>query len=211
MNIITGADLGRQAWVGKVAAPARSRPEASKFLPIMPSPRPRVKPHHTDRRGAGLWTSTFHEQYGSSWIQWCIAEGVDCVPQDPTWHTWLLDPDPAARIYVIDSYTDLQALVDTFPQAEHHPDSSYGAWSEIRPAWHAIAEEFDAVHLTDEGQWATRLTDPLDLYGWDCESTLWLRWAFAAVKDGGMRTYELRPDSYWNDDLDAVDELGIAR
>jgi hypothetical protein len=206
MNVITGADLGRQAWVGEGGAPARERPEAGRFLPIVPSPRPCSKPRHADRKGGGLWTSTFHEQHGSGWIQWCLDEDFHCVRQNPTWHTWLLDPEPTARIYEIDSYADLQALVEAYPQTEHHEDRGYGSGSESRPAWHLIAKEFDGVRLTDEGQWATRLSNPLDLYGWDCESTLWLRWAFAAVEDGGMRTYEPRPDSWYDDDADIANQ-----
>lgn len=30
----------------------------------------------------------------------------------------------------------------------------------------------ECIHLTESGQWNTRLTRPLNLYGWDCESIL---------------------------------------
>lgn len=51
-----------------------------------------------------------------------------------------------------------------------------------------MAKQFDGMHLTDNGQWATRLPpfDSPNLYGWDCESTLWFRWAFDKVEDGGL-------------------------
>lgn len=52
----------------------------------------------------------------------------------------------------------------------------------------AIAKKYDAVHLTSEGQWRTRHSTP-NLYGWDCESTLWLRWKFEKVEYIGEMGY----------------------
>ena len=42
--------------------------------------------------------------------------------------------------------------------------------------------DYDAVYLTEEGQGATRLSYPVDLYGWDVPSILWLRWMFDRVE-----------------------------
>jgi hypothetical protein len=177
MGEITGADLGTQAWVRRTG---NAPPTKEGFTPP-PSPidRPRVKP-----RG-GMWTSTYAGSHGSGWVQWCLSEDYGCTP-DSTFPLWTLEPDTAARIYQIDSYADLESLVAAYPHRQEFPDHGFGAWSDVRPRWEHVARDFDAVNLTDEGQWETRLSHPLDLYGWDCESTLWLRWAFVSATDLGL-------------------------
>ena len=96
------------------------------------------------------------------------------------------DPKLDARVLVIDTYEDLERVVERWPDSD-----------ELRlrfPAWHQIASEFDAVHVSDEGQSRTRLTAPLNLYGWDCETTLWLRWAFRKVSAIGPRNFPVKND-----------------
>jgi hypothetical protein len=169
---------------------------AKLFKPIrVESPIPRPKP-----RG-GLWTSTWHEEYGGGWVQWCLSEEFECDRSDPTWpKCWLLDPAPDARVYTIDSYADLQALVDRFPHRYDYEDRGFGAHVDLQPRWLSVAEHYDGVHLTDAGQWATRLSHPLNLYGWDCESTLWFRWSFERVEYLGPRTFKAA-DPWWEESL----------
>ncbi len=199
MNVITGAALGRQAWVGDGNGSALARPEPGLFLPIEASPWPSSKPRAAGRKAGGLWTSTFDEHHGSDWVQWSLGEEFRCDRESASWQTWLLDPDPAARVVDIDSYADLAALVAAYPGGDY-------------PAWHDIAVDFDAVHLSERGQWATRLSGPFNLYGWDCESTLWLRWAFAAVEDGGVRTFRPPLDAWWLEGADTpADQVAEAR
>lgn len=181
---ISGAELGVQAWVG------RERPVPEKFVAVTPSDHPSQKP-----RRQGFWTSTWHPEHGSGWVQWCLSEEYGCDRSDPSFPIWTLTPEDDARVYEIAGYSDLDALVAAYPHELHYPGS---AWSDLRPDWAAIAVDFDAVHLTDEGQWATRLSMPLDLYGWDCESTLWLRWAFVSATDlGPVRCEALDP--FWDE------------
>lgn len=37
-------------------------------------------------------------------------------------------------------------------------------------SFNSLKERYDAIWLTETGQWKTRLSRPLNLYGWDCES-----------------------------------------
>ena len=59
----------------------------------------------------------------------------------------------------------------------------------IYPNWPAIAEDFDAVHLTAMAVAAiqgVRITTEMGLIApsyWDVESTFWLRWSFDAVSE----------------------------
>ena len=182
LNVRDGASLGTQVWV---AQNGRNHAlSASEFEPITANEIPTWKP-----RKGGLWTAQWDERWGGGWVQWCLSEQYD----GPTWkYVWLLDPEPAARVLVIDSYDDLARAFDRWPHRDERYDHRDGYL-----AWHRIAEEFDAVHVTEEGQWRTRLTHPLNLYGWDCESTVWFRWAFTSAREVGERTFEAKP---WDDD-----------
>lgn len=40
----------------------------------------------------------------------------------------------------------------------------------------AVSKDYDAIYLTDKGQWKTRNTYPNTLYGWDCETLLVLNY-----------------------------------
>lgn len=129
----------------------------------------------------GLWTSTYHETEGSGWVQWCL--GSDYSVPRIGWESWLLTPDPTARILTIDSYQDLRRVLRSYGR---RPFDFLPSWpSQLKPDFEKIVLDYDAVHLTQEGLWATHLSHPYDLYGWDCESTVWLRWAFTEVKSLG--------------------------
>lgn len=161
-----------QAWVkGNTEGPA---PSPGHFQPI--DALGRWDYHWVKPRSGGLWTSTWDPSFGSGWIDWCIGESF----AGPAFDVWLLTPDPAAHVYDIDSLDDLAALIRRFPgRGSHQPEY---------PAWDLVAQEYDGVHLTDKGQWATRLAHPISLYGWDCESTLWFRWTFGAIQHHGTWT-----------------------
>ena len=177
LNVTTGAELGTQVHVGHKDGDLT----AEGFNPLGRR-RPWWKPD------GGLWTAQWDETYGGGWAQWCIAEEYG-VGSDRSWpHVWLLTPDPEARILVIDTYEDLERVFERWP--DRHEDIS---WREGYPAWLEIAEEFDGVFVTEDGQWRTRLTHPLSLYGWDCESTLWLRWCFERVEYLGKRSFAVKP------------------
>lgn len=152
----------------------------------------------------GLWTSTQLSSDGyCGWIEWCNDEKFGPLQN----RVWRLDVDPTAKVYTIDEHADLKRLAQLYPPVCDHKNrtrrpgsmgdgQSYGCPDAVRSIgsgvyWRGVAEDFDAVHLTDAGQWATRHTTP-NLYGWDCESTLWFRWKFLDVVDLGRRRYRPR-------------------
>lgn len=103
-----------------------------------------------------LWASPADSDYG--WQQWCNDEGFGDL--DPM-RRWMIELLPSARLLTIDTLFDLQCLVAAYPGEHLHLSTDI--------AWPLVARDYDAVHLTEAGQWATRMTVP-DLYGWDCES-----------------------------------------
>jgi hypothetical protein len=161
-----------------------------------PPSRQQFNPPVNERPGAmggikpqgGLWTSTYDPDNGSAWVQWCLSEDYG-VPRGYTWQAWLLVPRLDARILTIDTYTDLEHVVTVYglPSAPTlHPDS-------IALNFEKLAHHYHGIHLTEAGQWATRLSQPHSLYGWDCESTLWLNWAFTEVRDLGIQRWGAPP------------------
>lgn len=137
--------------------------------------------------GTGLWTSTWNEQtHSSAWTEWCQFNSEFLAP-----HWFLLTPQADARIYTIDTLDDLLALLEVFslPGVSQTILQVYGGLLDCE----RLAGVYDGIHLTEAGQWATRLTTP-SLYGWDCESTLWLRWCFSSVQKVKAGVFEERQD-----------------
>jgi hypothetical protein len=157
------------------------KPCAERYTPVR-GKRSGAKP----AAGCAFWTSTHGDE--DSWLAWLVGE--DWFPGKGRLEDhgfWLLEPDPAARVYEINTLDDLVALLRDYgvPKYPTIPDDILA--EDKRPDFEAMARDgFDGVHLTGEGQWRTRLSFP-SLYGWDCESTLWFRWAFTAAR---QITYE---------------------
>lgn len=135
----------------------------------------------------GLWTSTFGETDG--WIDFMDSE-QHYFDQDPEqWRWWLLIPRPQARIYTVDDRDDLIKLVNAYPGTSSVRNGHEARLTKTLdlfgrfPDWEAVSKDYDGVHLTSRGQGATRspIEGAPNLSGWDCESTLWFRWAFSAI------------------------------
>lgn len=101
----------------------------------------------------GLWTSPANSKYG--WKHWCKSE--DFAPMRGLSKSFKLNY--TGNTVVINTEEDLNKL--------HWQQRQFG----IYPAWEPLKEDgVDAVFLTESGQWATRLSMPKNLYGWDCET-----------------------------------------
>lgn len=128
-----------------------------------------IKNKNFIKADGGLWTSTY-ENDTSEWIDWCIEQDF--------WTTdyrvkWLLSINPNARILKIDNLLDLK-------KAYLQYGSNIGGVIKTLD-FEKIAGHYDGVWLTSKGQYETRLSHPISLYGWDCECVHWLRWMFDEV------------------------------
>lgn len=151
-----------------------------------------VKPE----RAGGLWTSTFDIETKNQWVEFRTRESFE-VPLDGKWRGYILTPKKKARIYVIDSLSDLLRLLDKYPY-NPYKENSFIRWGvTIYPDFEAISKDYDAIHLTQEGQWATRMTEP-NLYGWDFESTLWFRDCFTHATPVSFKTEKGVKQEPWN-------------
>jgi hypothetical protein len=127
----------------------------------------------------GLWTSTYQpDTQTSAWVDFCrteySAESVLRNPDDLHWS--VLTPNLVARIYTIDHDDDLRAIVARYPLLLDPADTA-----PQRIDFARFSQDYDALHLTERGEQYTRSSEPY-LWGWDCESTLWMRWCFDSVR-----------------------------
>jgi len=116
----------------------------------------------------GVWTSPADAEYG--WLDW--GKKNDWYSRDE--RVWSLQPTDAS-VYTIDSYDDLRRLMDEY--GESYPF----ALREKVLDFEAVFEQYDAIHLTMDGQRETRHTRP-GLYSWDCASVLWDDFHFESVE-----------------------------
>lgn len=130
----------------------------------------------------GIWTSTYiNNIYGSDWIRWCID--ADFNLHEDGWHSWVLVPKKDAKIFVIDSINDMNLFFDAYTSRHKEFDFSSDLFNTLD--FELMKKNgIDAIHLTRKGEVVTRFGDIFgntfnrNLYGWDCESTLWLNFEF---------------------------------
>jgi len=121
----------------------------------------------------GMWTSTLYEENGqltNGWIDWCSAERWGLGGQQALYK---VEPESHAHVLEIDSYTDLQRVLEVYRRDDLPDVLLAGTFAPLD--FEALASGFDAIRLTEKGQRETRMTTP-GLYGWDSECVLSLRW-----------------------------------
>lgn len=136
---------------------------SSKFNPNKFTP---IKNDSWNKPIGGLWTSPQDTKYG--WKQWNESSGYKTCDENNSF-TILLKKD--AKIFVIDSYEDLKNA--PLRETVYNKVLRNTFYSKILD-FQEIAENYDAIWLTDKGQQQTHTSSPLNLYGWDCESVLLL-------------------------------------
>lgn len=133
----------------------------------------------------GLWTSTFDPRIGSAWLRWCC---FNYDAENKARPYWLLTPK-TCNVAVVHSLDDLKHLLERYGFTPEWWPRALGRRKNVEEFvdfdryldFAKMVSEYDAIHMTREGQWATHLSRP-NLYGWDCESTLWLKWSFKKVE-----------------------------
>ena|ERR1035437_332184 len=114
----------------------------------------------TKKPFGGLWTSPVESKCG--WREWCEVEEFKLDRLSASFDLRFI-----GDVLVIDRVEDLSKI----PWKTAY--SSARIREEEAPVFGSLLSRgVDAIHLTDKGQCATRLSDPRNLYGWDCESVL---------------------------------------
>lgn len=127
----------------------------------------------------GMWTSPKESEYG--WIDFCKSERFRLPDGFTDGFEFQLKPD--SKVYIIDTFFDLVRV----PYKLKDPMfSGVGLrFGQNFIDYEEMAKEYDAIWLTADGQWDTRLPEmnglmdvdglSINLYGWDCESLIILR------------------------------------
>lgn len=108
----------------------------------------------------GLWASPLNSNH--SWYHAALEMGIRNHTPDECVKFKL---KRNARVLVIDDVSDLLNLVYFNPFGE-----GYSYMDAID--FEELTKTYDAIYLTEAGQWRTRLSHPHHLYGWDCECIL---------------------------------------
>lgn len=120
----------------------------------------------------GLWTSSRVGSLVSGWVSY-LQDGLAGYP--PPYHPWELRVDASARIYEINDAVSWRWLSTTYPRELD---------GRLAPDWIGVSRDWDGVHLSTMGlllTYGVTWPDVAALRGWDCESTLWLRWSSSRV------------------------------
>lgn len=122
------------------------------------------------KANGGLWTSSYNNGK-SDWIEWCESANFWTTDNQTK---WLLTVNENAKVLKIDAVSDLKRAYEKYGY------SPYRAIHMLN--YEKIAKDYDGIWLTSKGQWETRFSFPISLYGWDCECTHWFRWVFDKVE-----------------------------
>jgi hypothetical protein len=121
-------------------------------------------------------------------VQWCLREDFN-VPHSGEFNSWVLIPNKNSNLYIIDSWDDAKVLFDLY---SYQPMED---WTEMLMLdFTKMPEEWDGIHLTARGQEETRFDfnmTGVNLYGWDCESTIWFNFNFEKVECLGSMKFNI--------------------
>lgn len=126
----------------------------------------------------GMWTSTYtpDKEFDSDWIHWCMKEKYDCGN-----HKWKLLPKDNINVLVVNSQSDLVSIVDKYEKNIYKGKKSSRIPNAVLD-FKKISEDFDAIRLTKEGQEEMDFFEYPNLYSWDTETVLNLKWNWSDYK-----------------------------
>lgn len=120
----------------------------------------KIKNRQFVKPNGGIWTSPVNSNWG--WKDWC--ENNDFRTYEES-NCFKLKFKADARILIIDSLEDLKKLPTYVVTYSDKYKKEYVDFE-------LLSEVSDAIWLTTKGESKTRFSEPIDLYGWDCESVL---------------------------------------
>lgn len=133
----------------------------------------------------GLWLSPILEgKSGTMWSEWLESEGVGLYDErGQTVVSQKVKIRADARLLMITTWEDFQEVLSAYLLIDPIFEALGSSGSPLNCQFfdfERIAQEWDGIYLTDEGQWATRYAPDRNasifstpsLYGWDLESVL---------------------------------------
>ena len=147
---------------------------------------------YAQKRSNGLFTSTLIGGTSSMFAALDRKTGdIGHSVPGPPWASWHLGAPKSARIFEINGPLSWHELCTRYPAegtiSHTIPDFSADD-GRLVPDWPAVADDWDAVHLTFGGLLTAeqvRVESPSGwtyFWAWDVEETLWLRWLFPKIE-----------------------------
>ena len=90
-----------------------------------------------------------------------------------------MHPNNNVKLLIINDEKDAN---DAYQMFSYNPYKEQGIDFFRFLDYEKMAEQYDGIHLTEDGEARTRYMFPMTFCGWDCESTLWFRWKFDKVE-----------------------------
>jgi hypothetical protein len=179
--------LSNQIWLSNGRS---ENPDKDELKPITGETYHPIKPI------GGLWTSTYtpKKEFDSDWIKWCVQEDF-CVGR----HKWLMKTKENLDVLVVDSMEDLRDVVEAYQKKKYKGSDTSNIDATVLD-FLQIASDFDAMHLTKNGQKETTSNykkEP-NLNSWDTETVLNFQWNWTeynylgvceSIDDEGQLTY----------------------
>lgn len=115
----------------------------------------------------GLWSSTYtpNQKYPSEWVEWCNIESFN-LERLKLGLTFEFKKN--VKIFKIDNGNDLTILEKKFGHFAIDEPLNFFKIKSLN--FEEACKYFDVIYLTSTGQIKTRYLQPVNLYGWDCES-----------------------------------------
>jgi hypothetical protein len=158
--------------------------------PLVPERMLWLRSYGSRKPQGGLWTSSYLGERGSDWVRYFSG---DWAAWEPEWAEGggvygchLLVPRADARVLMLRDEEDLERAWESYAWK----NKDYPGDRSRSIAWHAVAEEWDAVHVTGNCVRTCEHAQPFPAYGWDAESTCWFRWAFESAESIGTQTFK---------------------
>ncbi|MCI0851989.1 MAG: hypothetical protein J4O01_08025 [Chloroflexi bacterium] len=146
---------------------------------------------YAEKSENGIYTSTLVNRVASIFVGLDLPIGDIGIGHEPPYKCWLLKAEQSVRVFEIDGAQAWHELCVRYPavgsSTHNTPDFSMDE-GRIVPDWGAVANDWDAVHLSlgglltadqvrvqSESGWTYH-------WSWDIEQTLWLRWVFSGVE-----------------------------
>ena len=146
----------------------------------------------------GLWTSTYETAFTEGWPGWVLGEEFHVEQLE---QAWVLEPVECNVIELAGFDQCHEFMVRYAKQLFSMPDSGlrgsiigadpegvharayehFDTPSMACPVWTDVMQDADCVRLLTPYAFNVRLGPYLFFNGWDCESTVWLRWKFVGA------------------------------
>jgi len=173
-----GLDRCSQYWISTAKFPWLKPRDPllspDNFVAVAGEIAPSTKPFYV-----GLYTYTGFAGSQGMWREY-IERAVSGTGFERPWHIWKICASRDARLCEVNTASAWVDLSTRYPLIANEL---------IYPNWLAIAQDYDAVHVTAMAIAAIqgiRISTEMGLIApsyWDVESTLWLRWSFDAVSE----------------------------